>query len=79
MNDTLAVFEKDGFTTRTITDEDGEIWFVPRTWLRFLVIPKALLIKSIIFSGISLKYGGGINELWSGLKTVLNRNGRCYA
>ena len=30
MNSNVAVFNKDGFTARTITDDNGEIWFVAK-------------------------------------------------
>ena len=64
MNSNVAVFNKDGFTARTITDDNGEIWFVAKDIAQALGYPESSLNQvNNLF--------GHVPPQWAGHKRIM--------
>ena len=61
MNNNIAAFNKDGLTARTITDDNGEIWFVAKD------IAQALGYN---LNGGMSRIFGYVPDLWKGGKRI---------
>ncbi len=64
-NNELAVFQHENFTTRTITDDNGEIWFVAKD------VAQAL---GYGMDGGMSKYFANVPEIWKGGKRISSRS-----
>ena len=68
MNNELAIFKHGDFTARTITDDNGEIWFVAKDVAQVLGYPEASIkqMANLIRP---------VPDLWKGLKRIMTHGG----
>ena len=60
-NNKLAVFQEDNFTARTITDDNGEIWFVAKDVADALGYSEASNTARLFQS---------VPDIWAGVKPI---------